>query len=1033
MVNVRYSPGTKGWRPPAKLPPYSPRLGERVGLVLVAASDLGGMPERFGLGAYLVISGRSVLAAGIIVPDDLEPGALAEVEGWARSHRAITTSGSRRWAVVSRSDFFDPYSGVFVKRAYSGAGWCIGADLGRAFGILAEHCSPRTGAHANAWTIWPSGWSKEHDRGRRMRRSPHRPPLRVEARRVGTQVEFAPSARDNGKYSQDRQWRGAFLDVLSLAYALDADRGASFAEHRANFGLTPFDLPIAVTPGADGAAQMAEAVTAVHELAVVLDEHASRWFTTPRDRAEGRGRIDLVRTVSPGGIAAQVLSRSGVRAPMEIFDLSDDEHRSWAETFHGGWCEADAASLGVPFQAITADASSCFPLVAHLIGWWDLLGAERIQRQDVTAALRRLCEKAVADPAVLLDPKVWHNFGCCLVEVIPGGDVFPIEIEDEYRPDGRMEVVPVFSPDRPMFFSALDVLGAAVLSAQVPEIVEATAYRPVGCQAGLRRRLPILPGLVVTSDQDPAVSLVEHRRKAKAAEDLTLAAELRVGVNSLVFGNFSRTDEILRKEGDRWVRDERPGPWACFPIASSVTAGSHLLLAILDRLVHDRGSIVGYRDTDSSIIPANPLGGVLVLTDGSTIRELSHAEVDEVLGAFAPLSTDPGWPVWKTERGTPEEPLTALVFGPKRHVEMVGDQIIEATEAGLGGSYADPAAMRGKAPGGRRRWSLAAVEREIAYARDRRRDPKNAVRTPAPWDTGSPLKFPAFRRLMVKTPEMARLLPASLGARMGTRYIQASRAEWSGQSWGKTIVAIDPGGDLSGWQDFAWLDKSTGEPVQVTTESMSLEAVILESLAERAGRWSREPRSEPVTEIEVNPKLIAYPGRVSGVIDADADGLGDLASRRTIHEDADRLTAVQKAAKQLGRRAFSRRTGLPETVAERAAGGFPISSGNVNKALTALAAVNTSARACSLDGCDEPVYRPNASYCEKVHQDQAYRLRRKAKAPAPRPRRSRRSAAKPDPYADMACPLCGTVLLGKAAQGPCPVCPTPCNEKPVTP
>ena len=316
------------------------------------------------------------------------------------------------------------------------------------------------------------------------------------------------------------------------------------------------------------------------------------------------------------------------------------------------------------------------------------------------------------------------------------------------------------------------------------------------------------------------------------------------------------------------------------------------------------------------------------------------------------------------------------------------------------------------------------MEREIAYAARRQQNPKTAVRTPAPWDAGSPLPSPAIRRLMVKTPEMAKLVPASLGARMGTRYIEVSGAHWSGRSDGRIVVALEPGGDLSGWQQFDWIDKSTGESVSVTTDGMGHEDVILASLAERAGQWSRRQRSEPITEVVVDPHLIARPGRVSGVIDADADGLGDLRSRRTIHEDADRLLSVQREAKRLGRRAFGRRTGLPQTVAERAAAGLPISTRNVGFALSALAAHDKSERPCSLDGCNELVNRPKAKFCCKAHRDQAYRQGRRPKTSEAKPHRSRRSPAMPDPFADLACPGCGTVLLGKAAEGPCPVCPT---------
>jgi hypothetical protein len=981
------------------------------------------MPEIFGLGAYLVTQGRSVLEAGLIVPDDLDSESRSVVTCWARDHPVDTTGGPKPWAVVTVSEFFDPRVGTFVKRAYSGAGWCIGADLGRVFGLIAEHIVPRLRKNAGSWDLWLPEWGVVGDRQNVRRASPHRPCLRVSARRVGWQIDFGPCEKGFGKYVGKRQWTGAFFDVLSLAYALDADRGADFAEHREDFGLSPIDMPIAVTLDADGAAEVAKAVTAVHELAVVLDERSAEWFTTSRDRAEGRGRLNLARTVSSGGIAAQIVTRAGVRAPMLTFGLDEDEHRKWAESCHGGWIEADPRLLGVPFSAVTADVSSCFPLDAHLIGWWDLFCADRIERRNVTAELHRLCERVAEDPNAALDPKVWRRFGCCLVEVVPHGEVFPIEVEDDRRPDGRLEFVPVFSPDRSMYFSALDVLAATINSAKVPKIIEATAYVPVGRQSGLRRHLPILPGLVIDVDRDPIPQLVALRRKAKAAGDVVLAALLRVIVNALVFGNGSRFDEVLTKDGDSWVRSERPGPLNCLPIASSVTAGSHLLLSVLDRTVRDRGGIVAYRNTDSSIIPASPDGGD---------RELSWDEVDQVLGVFDPLSPDPGWSVWKSEWGTSESPLQAFVYGVNRHAEMVGDEIVEVTETGLGGTYVDPPALHGRAPNGYRHWSSAAVEREVAYTIARQRDPDNALRPDACWDVGVALPFPALRRFMVKTPEMAKQLPASLGARPGTRYLQASGWSWSVRWNGQTVVALDPGGDLSRWQRLDWFNTRTGDPEWVSTDPTARDAFVLEPLAERGIEWSRPPKSEPIESVVVDSDLIAHVGRVSGVIDAAGDGLGDLRSHRPVHEDADRAAFVHEHARKLRKRAFADRTGLPPTVAERAALGEPISPRNVDIALRALLAGHDG-RTCALDGCDEPVTRAGAKFCSprcrRIAGRRTYRLRRKAKvAERWAPVRSRKprgqvAALHTDSNVDAVLCQCGAALSGGAVErGTCWTC-----------
>jgi hypothetical protein len=345
--------------------------------------------------------------------------------------------------------------------------------------------------------------------------------------------------------------------------------------------------------------------------------------------------------------------------------------------------------------------------------------------------------------------------------------------------------------------------------------------------------------------------------------------------------------------------------------------------------------------------------------------------------------------------------------------------VVELTEPGLGGSDADPPSLRGRAANGFRRWSYAAVEREVAFTLARGQDPENAVRPAARWDTGQPLAFPALRRLMVKTPETAKTLPASLGPRPGTRYIEASGAAWHGSSLGRTVVALDSGGDLAGWRDLHWIDTSTGDAVRVTTNPREQGALVVESLDERATLWSRAPQGELVEVVVVDPDLITHLGRVSGVIDADSDGLGDLRARRPLHRDANRLAAVQKEAKRIGPRPFARRTGLPLKVAERAARGRPISAGSVDRALRSLSS-DGDQRVCIFDGCGALVEQPNAVYCGKSHRDAAYRARRNAKAAAQNPDLGQPTA---DPFAGLpTCMGCDTVLLGDAAErGTCAI------------
>jgi hypothetical protein len=314
---------------------------------------------------------------------------------------------------------------------------------------------------------------------------------------------------------------------------------------------------------------------------------------------------------------------------------------------------------------------------------------------------------------------------------------------------------------------------------------------------------------------------------------------------------------------------------------------------VCDRLVSDLGGVVAYRDTDSALIPSTPDGGKLDLLDGSSVRALSWAEVDEVLGAFDPLSPAPWWPVWKRTREKEGRPLSAVVFGPKRHAAFVDGgtedpDLTDATQANLGATYGDPPAMVGRvAPiDGYRRWSMAAVAREVIYAQALTADPAHALRPKAPWDDTGSLPMPALRRYTVKSPEVARALPDVLGVRPGTRYVMGEVEEvHRGQM--PTPVAIDPGGDLAHWQDLGWVDMASGEALRVSTDPTDdsvvfarPDAVLLATLDAKAAAWGRV-RHDHLDAVTVDAARVRRVGRVSGVLDANDDGRpGDLATFR---------------------------------------------------------------------------------------------------------------------------------------------------------
>jgi hypothetical protein len=231
-----------------------------------------------GLGAYLLVVGRTVLEAGLIIPDEVSKAHRTWLDIWVRRHPVVTAQGEVPWLVQRCKGFFEPHAGTFTRTVYAGRAMCVGADLGGTLALASSHWHPRAEPHGDTWVLWLPGWGKEHERGRWKRVSPHRPCLYLTPRRVGWQVSFGPIEKGKGKWYHGAPWRGDFVDTLSLAYALDADRGASYGEHRANFGLEPMDLPISVPCDTRGVDAVTQAVLGLHDFTVTLDACASCWF-----------------------------------------------------------------------------------------------------------------------------------------------------------------------------------------------------------------------------------------------------------------------------------------------------------------------------------------------------------------------------------------------------------------------------------------------------------------------------------------------------------------------------------------------------------------------------------------------------------------------------------------------------------------------------------------------------------------------------------------------------------------------------------
>ena len=972
VINLQDWPGREGVSAkPSRRQPFD-RLGDRSGLVLVAATERYAIEERFGLGAFLSITGRSIHGAGLVVPDDLPERRAEALQVWCASRFVNTPAGPRPWECFSLSEFFDYRTGPFTKRVYCGAGWFITADLGRTLGLVAEAWAPaRATSRSTFWRGAFKGylptWSKidtrkDHE-GRLDSVSPHRPAFKVKtagAHGYITQFDRGSGGKGAGKRNPDgTAYRGRFLDVVQAGYVFDGVDSGDLADHLEAFEFDSLDLPAAVTVDTRGAEQMAALVEAVRSLVIVLDEEASKWFTTSDDRARGYGRVDLGGLVSPAGLAAEIPHKAGVIPPLLKFGTPDDDALGrWMGAHRGGWLSAELAGEGL-FLAADVDAHAAYPAFASLLGWWRLKTAARLRRQNVAKELRALCAEAAAgDVSRLFDRRTWARFGFTLCEVVCDGEPWPVEAPDEDYPQGHSGVRHVRCPV-PLPFTWPDVVNAALRSGRVPHIVSATKLDPVGRQPGLRDRYPLYGGLVLGTCDDPAVALVRLRDEAKLAQDNRLAAQLRVVVNTLIYGNPVRLDLGYRQEGRQRVVTETPAEWTFPPIAATVTAASRLALGVAEHLLDPYNITVASRDTDGLLLRCTPD---------------QWAALDQVLARFDAL--DPfgdGGHFWKVQRDHEGRPLHGLVIGVKRYVlatlDDAGDllDVVEATEHALGGSVVVPPRMAGHDEEGHRRWTRAvaavAVRREIARSR--------GISLVVPlwlWERGDEPRFPSIGRVQATTPETLTTIRRHIGVRPFGLFLEGHTRRRRDAA----PIALDPGTDLAEWQSLDWRDGSGG-PAHVDDNA-------LDNLGGKAHRWLRPRPLNDQSEVVIAPELIRRVGKAGGIVEADLVGPdADTSGVRAVYDEGDAAGFVIHHATEIGPQSFSRHYSIPlDTVESWACGRKRPSAGSVRRVLRAMRVRTTETPRCPVD--DRPVFRAGAQYCSPKCRATASKRRQRERA-----------------------------------------------------
>ena len=277
------------------------------------------------------------------------------------------------------------------------------------------------------------------------------------------------------------------------------------------------------------------------------------------------------------------------------------------------------------------------------MGLFDVLTAKSVSFDDDTENVRRLLKRTTRKGC--FKPAIWESYRFFAL-VKPDNDILPVRTM--YNEVTQNIGNNYLTSETPIWVAGPDLIASVIRIGKVPHIIRAIRMVPHGKQAGMRS--VNLRGMVEIDpyEDDLFCKTIEQRKLHKS--DYALYYWLKIFANS-IYGFFVELNPERKKNnvpvkvfsGEKNFPDdsdviENPGPWFFPPLASLITSGGRLLLAMTEACVEAKKGTYLFCDTDSLAIVASKKGGLLRIPGSKGIRILSWAEAKRIADKFAALN-----------------------------------------------------------------------------------------------------------------------------------------------------------------------------------------------------------------------------------------------------------------------------------------------------------------------------------------------------------------------------------------------------------
>lgn len=324
---------------------------------------------------------------------------------------------------------------------------------------------------------------------------------------------------------------------------------------------------------------------------------------------------------SPASIGKAYLSQMGIRP---FLDKNPDFPKTVLgysmTTYYGG--RTDNRIRKKPVKVDYLDFTSMYPSLYVLLGLDKYLKADKIILIYNTDEVQRILNDITIND--LQNKETWKKLAC-ICRLKPDGEILPVRANYAGKSDYNIGQ-PIVHSEVDLWYSLPDLIASKFLTGKTPIIMEAISFEAVGIQNGLKP-ITLVGNINVDPGEDLIKKIIEERQRIrkelnnnKNLDDKSRARleveqkGLKTVANGTAYGIYIEINsEKLTKKSLVTVyglrtfqtfvdREEEPAIMFNPIIATTITSGAKLVLAMVESIVHENNGVFAYCDTDSVFI-----------------------------------------------------------------------------------------------------------------------------------------------------------------------------------------------------------------------------------------------------------------------------------------------------------------------------------------------------------------------------------------------------------------------------------------------